>query len=699
MKAFTAAGILLSTQLVAAWQSSDTHWEAVGHIQSVQAKLLKGINEFARSEALSQAGRRLVDQFSTNGYCKWDGSACSGNPQWRTNALPKVDPNKKGIYWIIEQNLKCLEKTTQSVCTGDCEWDEGPKECLYTVKELDKIQFFDDAFDLDKCGAFGKMVHMSSSCWHKPAAQCPEATATNNGICKKMALPQESGGLCKYPTTESEISCEPYYVGIMKNMCPGGMQSIENCVDAEEKSTGQITGVPAENQTKLIERITAVKTCATTKLGEVCPEMVTFVQTEASKLYCPLFDSTNCDAAAGDAIGLQCKKDSSNPPKCVFDEDKTFDSFSNTGCVLNDIIKKTETCRAKTSDQACTDDASCTVIDRKECVYIDAAPVQVKGCGIKDEVVMMDTLKLSYAANQVDTKTLFSFLAQQDVCRHTQAQNNVTCLEQHVPAFPDAVPTLAPTLAPNTFSSLKEPALKGATQIKVMDSTAFAVGTKVSITSPTGTPPAETNEVTGLATPVRLLDADSGNLLGRRLPTAPNTASPLNLANPLGASFPAGSTVTAISSPTTTSTITPWDSSASADTNSLGSSSSAMTGSLNTGSSASDFSNSANENSFGYTGSGSSGSYLQLWQWAILEILCCCCCIGAIAAALMQKPKPKKKKAPPPAPAPEEPLPELAPLVVPTYQMPVTTSYAAQYPATTAMPAAYPYAMAPQSVI
>merc|ERR1711988_1919954 len=91
---------------------------------------------------------------------------------------------------------------------------------------------------------------------------------------------------------------------------------------------------------------------------------------------------------------------------------------------------------------------------------------------------------------------------------------------------------------------------------------------------------------------------------------------------------------------TTTTTVTPWDSSASSSgtSDSLASSNSA---SLHTGSSGSDSSGSVT--SSGSKASGSSGSYLELWQWLLLT-LCCCLKCGALAAcaACMGGKKPKK---------------------------------------------------------
>merc|ERR1712203_1261496 len=46
--------------------------------------------------------------------------------------------------------------------------------------------------------------------------------------------------------------------------------------------------------------------------------------------------------------------------------------------------------------------------------------------------------------------------------------------------------------------------------------------------------------------------------------------------------------------------------------------------------------------SLGSNASGSSGSYMQIWQWLILAT-CLCCCLGGIAAALGTGKKTKKK--------------------------------------------------------
>jgi hypothetical protein len=138
-----------------------------------------------------------------------------------------------------------------------------------------------------------------------------------------------------------------------------------------------------------------------------------------------------------------------------------------------------------------------------------------------------------------------------------------------------------------------------------------------------------------------------------------------------------------------TTTMTPWDSSASssAEQDSLDSSYSGFF----QNDMSDDSSNSGT--SSGSTASGSSGSYMQIWQWiAVLSLLTLCCC-AAIASAMSSKPKPKKKKKPVPVPEPEpeEPMPELSPLIV---AEPMATSFMAapMYPPVTT---AYTTAMAP----
>lgn len=81
-----------------------------------------------------------------------------------------------------------------------------------------------------------------------------------------------------------------------------------------------------------------------------------------------------------------------------------------------------------------------------------------------------------------------------------------------------------------------------------------------------------------------------------------------------------------------TTTQTPWDSSVSSNSgNSLASS---YSGSLNTGSSASDVFQSAA--GFGSTASGSSGFFMQLWQWTLFGALICFG-VGGIICAIVLK--------------------------------------------------------------
>lgn len=151
----------------------------------------------------------------------------------------------------------------------------------------------------------------------------------------------------------------------------------------------------------------------------------------------------------------------------------------------------------------------------------------------------------------------------------------------------------------------------------------------------------------------------------------------------------------------TTTTVTPWDSSS----GSSGTSSDSLASdSFSPPNGASD----SWYGSFGSRASGSSGSYLQMYQWLLLAaLLCCLAAVAGAATQLKPAPKPKKKKAAPkaapaPAPAPEpelEPLfvavPEIVPSFAPvtTASMPTVSRYAA--PATTAyaMPATTTYAM------
>jgi hypothetical protein len=133
-----------------------------------------------------------------------------------------------------------------------------------------------------------------------------------------------------------------------------------------------------------------------------------------------------------------------------------------------------------------------------------------------------------------------------------------------------------------------------------------------------------------------------------------------------------------------TTTLTPWDSSASSSeslrTDSLDSLYSSSSQRDSSADSSDSLASSGSENSAESSMSGSSGSYMQLWQWLLLlgSLLACC----AIVAALMKpKPKPRPKPRPSPPPPVEEPLPDLEPLIV----QPVTTSYVQQVPMTTSM--------------
>lgn len=124
-----------------------------------------------------------------------------------------------------------------------------------------------------------------------------------------------------------------------------------------------------------------------------------------------------------------------------------------------------------------------------------------------------------------------------------------------------------------------------------------------------------------------------------------------------------------------TTTYTPWDSSAASGSDSLKSSYSSSFKDDPSGDS------SGSGRSSGSDASGSSGSYMKIWQWLLLAGLLACC--GAILAfALMQKPPKKKKKPPPPKPVPE-PEPVVEPLLPPLMPM---TSYAVPSYSMTAAP-------------
>jgi hypothetical protein len=161
------------------------------------------------------------------------------------------------------------------------------------------------------------------------------------------------------------------------------------------------------------------------------------------------------------------------------------------------------------------------------------------------------------------------------------------------------------------------------------------------------------------------------------------------------------------------STVTPYDSS-SGSSNSLGFLLSSS-GSLNADSSVSSSSlpgHSSGESS-GSNASGSSGSYLQIWQWVFLLFLCMCCLAGGggAAAGVFTKKKPKKatkkkNSAPMPVPPPvdaalpivEEQVP-LVPTTVEQIPLAAPVSTTSQYYYTSA-PAAVPavstsYAMPP----
>lgn len=107
---------------------------------------------------------------------------------------------------------------------------------------------------------------------------------------------------------------------------------------------------------------------------------------------------------------------------------------------------------------------------------------------------------------------------------------------------------------------------------------------------------------------------------------------------------------------TETTTRTPWDAFGGSGGDSLagyGSSSA----SLNDDSSVSGSSlEGGSSGILGSTASGSSGSYIQLWQWFIVGLiaLCCCAAIGAFLGSIGQRTKSKRRRkdvAPAPVPA------------------------------------------------
>jgi len=115
-------------------------------------------------------------------------------------------------------------------------------------------------------------------------------------------------------------------------------------------------------------------------------------------------------------------------------------------------------------------------------------------------------------------------------------------------------------------------------------------------------------------------------------------------------------TETYISSTGTTTTVTPWDSSASSGCNFLAA---FNPFSLNQGVLASDSFGSAG--SFeGSTASGTCGFDLQIWEWCVLAavvcLFCCCCC--SCARGNKKKRTVKKKGAPPPATESSAPVAE-----------------------------------------
>jgi len=170
---------------------------------------------------------------------------------------------------------------------------------------------------------------------------------------------------------------------------------------------------------------------------------------------------------------------------------------------------------------------------------------------------------------------------------------------------------------------------------------------------------------------------------------------------------------------TFTTTLTPMDSSAESPdylrkiAKPLGST---PGGSLNQGSWAYDYWGSGE--SSGHHATGSSGSFLQIWQWIVVGLLACCCCcacVGLIAGSKKKRPvkpqsrsRPIQTAAPAPAPEPEVLLPppmpmQMAPFVPMTMappvmmqQAPITYSYVPlPVPTQTYGPITYSYVPAP----
>jgi hypothetical protein len=94
---------------------------------------------------------------------------------------------------------------------------------------------------------------------------------------------------------------------------------------------------------------------------------------------------------------------------------------------------------------------------------------------------------------------------------------------------------------------------------------------------------------------------------------------------------------------TITTTLTPWDSSASssADSDSLESS---YSSSFKDDSS--DSTTDTSDESSGSAASGSSGSYMPLWMWSLAALCICCAVVAAAMAPKKKKKVPKKKPAP-----------------------------------------------------
>jgi hypothetical protein len=264
---------------------------------------------------------------------------------------------------------------------------------------------------------------------------------------------------------------------------------------------------------------------------------------------------------------------------------------------------------------------------------------------------------------------------------------------------------------PPVTSTLIEPTVAGATAIQVASSAGFVVGGKITITGGGNT---ATAEITGfgslvLKDPLALVFPAGSTVTQAELkrttiancfsvtdrvqcckhkdgrndfkdqdcvPAAPGTQFPTNNACepacvivgncPNGHGYPKepatqpgtceAPTPPPTEQPTTaTTTMTPWDSSASSSGDSGGSLDSSYSSSFKEDS----FDSSAQTSidSSGSAASGSSGSYMPLWMWALL--LCCCClCLAGGAAALMPK---KKKK----VPKKVVPKPEVTELIAP----------------------------------